>query len=363
MSQEIILELSDFLFRAVRYPTTWKDDATDAKAAELFGRIMDIDVSGKADKVTDAVANNLAALDENGNLIDAGKRVNELALRGHNHDGRYVMLDGDVTYDSVANTWTFTVDDGAPFAIDNTSGDPLAVVTHLNADKLDGYDATAFALANHSHNKYVLIGQAQEITGLFTFHPASGAPFAIHASNQGQKVTGLNADQLDGLSSADFAAASHNHDDVYYTEDEIDAKLALKLDVPNTSAADGEILVWNDGDGVLERSGVDLSDLATVTALATKYDEISATNGNFASFGSSGAVLADSGVSASSFVTVTNIANYSITAKLDKDSTVDSDGNFIVGSNNSNGAGTTAGGTLEVLVNGSTYYLLTSATP
>ena len=39
------------------------------------------DISGKADKVTDAVAGNFAGLDENGNLVDSGKKADDFATK------------------------------------------------------------------------------------------------------------------------------------------------------------------------------------------------------------------------------------------------------------------------------------------
>ena len=47
------------------------------------------DISGKADKVVDAVAGDLAALDDEGNLTDSGKKVTDFADADHNHDDAY----------------------------------------------------------------------------------------------------------------------------------------------------------------------------------------------------------------------------------------------------------------------------------
>jgi hypothetical protein len=46
----------------------------------------------------------------------------------------------------------------------------------------------------------------------------STAPFTVDST---QKVLNLNSDLLDGLTAADFAPASHNHDDRYYTKSQL----------------------------------------------------------------------------------------------------------------------------------------------
>jgi len=52
------------------------------------------------------------------------------------------------------------------------------------------------------------------ITAVHTFNPSTaGAPFILGANAQGQLITGLNADMLDGKHDTDFASASHTHTD------------------------------------------------------------------------------------------------------------------------------------------------------
>jgi hypothetical protein len=73
-------------------------------------------------------------------------------------------------------------------------------VTGLNADTVDGQHASAFASSSHNHDStYVRKSTADTITAVHTFNPSSvGAPFSIGANAQGQLVTGLNADTVDG---------------------------------------------------------------------------------------------------------------------------------------------------------------------
>lgn len=54
----------------------------------------------------------------------------------------------------------------------------------------------------------------------------AGSP-ALSVSNE-TRIAKLNADKVDGLDSSAFAAAAHNHDDRYYTESEVDERVAGK---------------------------------------------------------------------------------------------------------------------------------------
>jgi hypothetical protein len=59
---------------------------------------------------------------------------------------------------------------------------------------------------------YVHTALARNITAQHTFVPGTAqAPFLLGTNAQGQLVTGLNADQLDGNHAAAFATASHTH--------------------------------------------------------------------------------------------------------------------------------------------------------
>jgi len=86
----------------------------------------------------------------------------------------------------------------------NSSGEVAVsngtVCTNLNADMLDGQHASAFASASHNHDSvYVRKATADTITAVHTFNPPSaGAPFTLGTNAQGQLVTGLNADKVDG---------------------------------------------------------------------------------------------------------------------------------------------------------------------
>jgi len=435
MATEKVIQAHELIFKRLRnYKLYIPDNLNDEDLSEFFGNLVELNVTGKADKVDSATAGNFAGLDENGNLTDSGKSSSSFSTAGHLHDGRYPQKAG---IETISALWTFnTTADQPAFAIgDNSAGvvidglnadlldgkhgneyalsghthskylecnpstgeitklvlwnpvageapftvhaDMTATVTNLNADMLDDRHGSEYALSGHNHNSlYPLKAGIETIIGMWTFNTSAGGdttPFTLHSSMT-DVVTYLNADKLDGVEGAGYALAGHTHGDIYYTETEIDAMVALLLAKPTTGAADGTILVY-DGAGVVQTSPSLYSELALVTDLATKYDEVAGVNDNFPAFATSGTTLVDSGFAAADFAlaahnhddryfTETEMGDKSTTIAVAQDSEVD-DGAagtyFIMGSNNANGAGVTPAGTLQVCVNGTIYYLLTSA--
>ena len=53
-------------------------------------KAVNINLSGKADKVASATSGNFAGLDANGNLTDSGSKASDFATSNHNHDSVYV---------------------------------------------------------------------------------------------------------------------------------------------------------------------------------------------------------------------------------------------------------------------------------
>ena len=67
-------------------------------------------------------------------------------------------------------------------------------------------------LTDDDHSQYVHLTSARTIETVHTFNPGSATPWLLLGANAtGQLITGLNADEIDGLSSAAFATASHTH--------------------------------------------------------------------------------------------------------------------------------------------------------
>jgi len=176
---------------------------------------------------TDGDATLAAAFGGNGS-------ANTVARSDHNHDDRYLrLIGGTLSGNLSAPTFTSTAPNGtAPFQV--ASG---TVVTNFNADKLDGHDASEFALASqvggNFDNRYLqlaggaltgdltlamgdlsLLGaNAVVVAPRFRSTVADGtAPFQVASSTL---VSNLNADLLDGHHASDFAPATINFDDRY----------------------------------------------------------------------------------------------------------------------------------------------------
>lgn len=135
----------------------------------------------------------------------------------------------------------------APFTVTSA-----IVVTNLNADLLDGLSASAFAAAAHTHSAADIIGgtlaDARLSTNIprlnqngdFTGRPAFNGgvtgttpPFTVTSATV---VTNLNADLLDGLSSAAFAAATHTHSAAQITSGTL-ADARLSGNIPRLDSA------------------------------------------------------------------------------------------------------------------------------
>ena len=99
-------------------PMTVMDNSTAAQLQAAEG--ISVDVSGKADKVTGATAGDLAALDENGNLVDSGKQPEDFlavpATAGT--DGQVLTSDGE----------------GGVSWEDPTGGDPTEIIDDTAGD-------------------------------------------------------------------------------------------------------------------------------------------------------------------------------------------------------------------------------------
>jgi hypothetical protein len=171
------------------------------------------------------------------------------AMAAHTHDDRYytkaladnrflIHADGTLTGDlSLPNLYSSGVIYG------NGSG-----LTDLNADTLDGFGSTAFAMSAHTHDtRFYLKSEIDtnflnlsggSLTGDL-YLPSLYASGVINGDGRGlmnlnaSRLTmgtidsarfpsNINADTLDGLDSATFAMAAHAHDSRYYQRSEVD---------------------------------------------------------------------------------------------------------------------------------------------
>ena len=378
MANEQVRALYNFLFQDVMLGvpsgfTTY--NPTDAELATLWSNIYGVDISGKMDLVPTATLNNFASFDAAGQVKDSLKNADTFALKAHTHTN-YLLNNADNTYDATLLSgyrFTWHVLNESPFDIDNTSGDILPTLTHLNADLVDGrhasyfaksdhthaiyvtkaFDAVAntfaitndathapftvsdstivvanlnadlldsreasyFAKSDHAHTGYPLKAGIETITGDWTFDRAGVgvAPFILEL-NQTGVVQYLNADKLDGLEGSGYSLSGHSHawgiiTGTLSNQADLQAALDLKMAKPTAGGADGNILVWDTINLVVLTSPLDFIDLATTTQIALKYDEVAGVNNNFPAFATLGPTFVDSGYAASDFAAAAHTHN------------------------------------------------------
>ncbi len=137
----------------------------------------------------------------------------------------------------------------------------------LDADLLDGSSSAAFADASHAHSGADITGNVGEarIDALLA-RDAEVVGIVLAADGTG---SGLDADLLDGSSSAAFASSSHVH-----SGDEITSGTVAEARIAAQLARDSEvfgIVTSNDGIG----SGLDADLLDGVTSAAFEVDGLS----------------------------------------------------------------------------------------
>ena len=109
-----------------------------------------------------------------------------------------------------------------------------------DADTLDGKDSTEFSETSHSHSFSDISGTATDaqIPNNITIDHASSADFAghadsadsadyaTHADTADNAANAGNADTVDGEHASAFSQVGHDHDTVYYTQAQVDTKIA-----------------------------------------------------------------------------------------------------------------------------------------
>ena len=100
-------------------------------------------------------------------------------------------------------------------------------VANLNADRLDDREASSFANATHPHaGEDITSGTVAEVRIDPSVTRDSEVMPTVKA-NDGAG-SGVDADTIDGQNSSAFASSSHNHDERYYTEPEMNTALSGK---------------------------------------------------------------------------------------------------------------------------------------
>lgn len=170
---------------------------------------------------------------------DPGHLHSIYAASAHNHDDAYVALTGT---QHVAGVKIF--DDPAYFSVaTGVMAFTVAsetVITHLNADMLDGLHASSFTTLTSN----------QTISGIKTFSSvinstvAQGtAPFVIASTTV---VSKLNAQYLGGNESTFFATSAHTHYGVYATDIHVHTNLFEPLMIGSSSPASCALEVTGD---------------------------------------------------------------------------------------------------------------------
>ena len=95
----------------------------------------------------------------------------------------------------------------------------MAPASGLDADLLDGQQAAAFALTAHNHDAAYVNDNAGEVgtpdVPAGGLSPDRIAGTAWTSTNDGH-LSGLDADLLDGQNASAFAGSGHNHDAAYW---------------------------------------------------------------------------------------------------------------------------------------------------
>lgn len=177
--------------------------AGDLARTWLTGRLAK-DVSGSSDVTLTATEANNAVLDLSGTLTGNINLI--LPTSGPR---AWVVRNGT----SGAYTLTVKTASGTGITV------PQGASAGLFCDGTNIRQATTSAMINHAnlsgltstddHPQYVHTATSRTITAQHSFSPLSAAaPFTLGANAQGQLVTGLNADQLDGYEATAFPLLS-----------------------------------------------------------------------------------------------------------------------------------------------------------
>ncbi len=203
----------------------------------------------------------------NADLLD-GQHAAAFATSGHHHDAAYVN-------DNANEIGNQDVPDAAlaPAKITGTAWTAAndGSGSGLDADLLDGQHAAAFATSGHHHDAAYVNDNANEIGNQdvpdAALAPAKITGTAWTAANDGSG-SGLDADLLDGQHSTAFAAANHNHDALYYTQSQSDARFVnVTGDAMSASASTPVLSVANTSTGAASH-GIESSTASTASGAA-----------------------------------------------------------------------------------------------
>ena len=244
-------------------------------------------------------------------------------------DDRYLQLiGGTLSGPLTAPMFTSTATSGAPFSVASS-----AVVPHLNADELDGHDASDFALASQvGGGNYASLNGDNAFTGQNTFNAPttfaagmsltnSGANFAwqpfyssptsyslrLMDSTAGATRLVVDANGRVGIGTTSPAFPLHVVGDIRATNLNLGAGILGPSSFDMASSSDKTFSVTNSGAG-LGNLSVEGTVSAAGISVATGSGSARAGNSSIAA-GATSATIATTAVSASSLIYVTQDAS------------------------------------------------------
>lgn len=172
---------------------------------------------------------------------DAVNDVNQISdnlitlVKLHTSLSNYLLLNNVNSIITSSYTFNPTVQN-PPFILGTNARNQL--VSYLNADKLDGFDAEYFSVASHNHDTiYAPIVHNHDTIYSLIDHNHSGVYSLIDHNHDAEYYTksqtdSLLTDKANLVHNHDtiYAAIVHNHDTLYYTQSQIDTFLSGKSD-------------------------------------------------------------------------------------------------------------------------------------
>lgn len=133
----------------------------------------------------------------NADLLD-GFHANYFAIATHNHDSIYSRIshNHDSQYADISHNHS------GVYSLINHSHSEFAAINHSHSE---------FAVANHSHGISTVLGLSNELNSKLNVSAFSGQEILARLRGVSGHGSGLNADLLDGIEASGFSLAGHIH--------------------------------------------------------------------------------------------------------------------------------------------------------
>lgn len=219
----------------------------------------------------------------------SGRALAVLAVRKGDASGSPAAPGPDSSWDAYSLLATVTVPASAADIIACTVTDERSAAQLLvDAKTIEGYVPGDFALAGHNHAAtyaalvHVHDAATTSVAGFMSAadklkldgieEGAGGDMTAAQILTAIKTVdgasSGLDADLLDGIQASSFSQTSHTHDTRYYTESEVDTKLAAKL----TIAGSGKFTAYGANKYTYQARNIIITDVDPASSGDAKID-------------------------------------------------------------------------------------------